>query len=123
MAFSDIYTVWTYFSGRKFEHYKAFGRILDDRAGDGILRHRDNMNLAEEFIRYLIGYAMEFNKQRPQIPRSAVDRRRKAKPQAKNELSLLEKLRFVADNQFERITYTETIDILLESPAYKKEKV
>ena len=37
-------------------------------------------------------------------------------------MDLLEKLRFVVDNQFERITYTEAIDILLDSPAYKKKK-
>jgi asparaginyl-tRNA synthetase len=44
-------------------------------------------------------------------------------PQDKrSEMGLLEKLAFVVDNQFERITYTEAIDILLQSPAYKKKK-
>jgi len=37
-------------------------------------------------------------------------------------MGLLEKLQFVVNNQFERITYTEAIDILLQSPAYKKKK-
>jgi asparaginyl-tRNA synthetase len=40
----------------------------------------------------------------------------------RSELSLLDKLNFVVNNQFERITYTEAIDILLNSPAYKKKK-
>ena len=37
-------------------------------------------------------------------------------------MGLMEKLEFVVNNNFERITYTEAIDILLESPAYKKKK-
>ena len=40
----------------------------------------------------------------------------------RSEMGLIEKLRFVVDNDFERITYTEAIDILLNSPAYKKKK-
>ena len=44
-------------------------------------------------------------------------------PQAeRSELGLLEKLKFVIDNNFERITYTDAIDVLLQSPAYKKKK-
>jgi len=47
----------------------------------------------------------------------------KQKPQAeRSEMGLLEKLRFVVGDKFERITYTEAINILLESPAYKKKK-
>ncbi len=47
----------------------------------------------------------------------------KQKPQQeRSELDLLQKLQFVIDNRFERITYTEAIDILLQSPAYKKKK-
>ncbi|MCZ0211736.1 hypothetical protein OZK63_40975, partial [Streptomyces sp. UMAF16] len=40
----------------------------------------------------------------------------------RSELGLLDKLNFVVNNQFERITYTEAIQILLDSPAYKKKK-
>jgi asparaginyl-tRNA synthetase len=44
-------------------------------------------------------------------------------PQDKrSEMGLIEKLEFVVNNKFERITYTEAIDILLNSPAYKKKK-
>ena len=38
------------------------------------------------------------------------------------EFGLIEKLKFVTDSKFERITYTEAIAILLDSPAYKKKK-
>ena len=47
----------------------------------------------------------------------------KGKPEAeRSDMGLLEKLEFVLNNRFERITYTEAIDILLQSPAYKKKK-
>jgi asparaginyl-tRNA synthetase len=47
----------------------------------------------------------------------------KTKPQAeRSELDLVQKLQFVTDNGFERITYTDAIDILRDSPAYKKKK-
>ena len=47
----------------------------------------------------------------------------KQKPQAeRSEMGLIEKLESVASQDFERITYTEAIDILLQSPAYKKKK-
>jgi asparaginyl-tRNA synthetase len=47
----------------------------------------------------------------------------KQKPQAaRSEMGLIEKLRFVTENKFERITYTDAINILLDSPAYKKKK-
>ena len=38
------------------------------------------------------------------------------------KFGLLEKLKFVLNNKFERITYTEAIEILLNSPHYKKKK-
>ncbi|HET9826246.1 MAG TPA: amino acid--tRNA ligase-related protein, partial [Chitinophagaceae bacterium] len=44
-------------------------------------------------------------------------------PQDKrSEMGLIEKLEFVLHNNFERITYTQAIEILLQSPAYKKKK-
>src|SRR6202000_440376 len=47
----------------------------------------------------------------------------KQKPQTERSgMGLVEKLEFVLNNQFERITYTEAIDTLLQSPAYKKKK-
>src|SRR5439155_21170543 len=47
----------------------------------------------------------------------------KQKPQnERSEFGLIEKLKFVLNNNFERITYTDAINILLESPAYKKKK-
>lgn len=81
------------------------------------------MNLAEEFIKYIIRYAMENNAEDLQFLDQRLAEEEKQLPQDKrSEMSLLDKLRFVADNQFERITYTEAIDILRESNHNKKKK-
>jgi asparaginyl-tRNA synthetase len=83
----------------------------------------DNMNLAEEFMKYLIGYVLENNKEDIQFLDERLAEEEKQKPQnERSELGLTEKLQFVVDNNFERITYTDAINILLESPAYKKKK-
>ncbi|TAF98562.1 MAG: asparagine--tRNA ligase, partial [Bacteroidetes bacterium] len=83
----------------------------------------DNMNLAEEFIKYLINYVMQHNADDLQFLDARLAEEEKQKPTAeRQEMGLLEKLRFVAENSFERINYTEAIDILLNSPAYKKKK-
>lgn len=83
----------------------------------------DNMNLAEEFIKYIIRYAMAHNQEDLAFLAQRLSDEEKQLPQDKrSELGLLEKLDFVLSNSFERITYTQAIDILLQSPAYKKKK-
>jgi asparaginyl-tRNA synthetase len=81
------------------------------------------MNLAEEFIKYIIRYAMEHNREDLEFLAQRLADEEKQLPQDKrSEMGLIEKLEFVVNNNFERITYTEAIDILLQSPAYKKKK-
>jgi asparaginyl-tRNA synthetase len=83
----------------------------------------DNMNLAESFIKYLIAYVMEHNREDLEFLAQRLADEEKQLPQDKrSELGLIEKLEFVLNNDFERITYTEAIEILLQSPAYKKKK-
>lgn len=83
----------------------------------------DNMNLAEAFIKYIIRYAIEHNHEDLAFLAQRLADEEKQLPQDKrSELGLLEKLDFVLNNNFERITYTQAIDILLQSPAYKKKK-
>jgi asparaginyl-tRNA synthetase len=83
----------------------------------------DNMELAESFIRYLIQYVMEHNREDLELLSQRLADEEKQKPQAeRSEMGLIEKLEFVVNNKFERITYSEAIDILLQSPAYKKKK-
>lgn len=123
MAFSEIYTFGPTFraeNSNTTRHLAEFWMIEPEMAFYDI---EDNMNLAEEFIQYLIRYAMEHNAEDLAFLDQRLAEEEKQKPQAERaELGLLDKLRFVTDSQFERITYTEAIEILLESPAYKKKK-
>jgi asparaginyl-tRNA synthetase len=83
----------------------------------------DNMDLAEAFIKYIIGYALKNCKEDLTFLAQRLSEEEKLKPQnERSEMGLIEKLEFVVNNEFERITYTEAIDILLQSPAYKKKK-
>jgi len=83
----------------------------------------DNMNLAEDFIKYIIRYAMEQNKDDLEFLAQRLAEEEKQKPQQeRSEMGLLEKLEFVVNNNFERLTYTEAIDILKESNHNKKKK-
>jgi asparaginyl-tRNA synthetase len=83
----------------------------------------DNMNLAEEFLKYLIRYAitncaddLEFLRKR------AEEEEMTRKKEERNEMTLIDRLKFVVDNQFERITYTQAIEILMNSKPNKNKK-
>ncbi len=123
MAFSDIYTFGPTFraeNSNTTRHLAEFWMVEPEMAFHDL---EDNMNLAEAFIRYLINYALTNNADDLQFLDQRLAEEEKSKPQAeRSDMGLLEKLRFVVNNQFERITYTEAIDILLQSPAYKKKK-
>src|SRR5579871_5906211 len=123
MALSEIYTFGPTFraeNSNTARHLAEFWMIEPEMAFYDL---EDNMNLAEEFIKYLIRHAMENNKDDLEFLAQRLDEEEKQKPQAeRSEMGLIEKLEFVVNNDFERITYTEAIDILLASPAYKKKK-
>jgi asparaginyl-tRNA synthetase len=123
MAFSEIYTFGPTFraeNSNTARHLAEFWMIEPEMAFYDI---EDNMNLAEEFIKYLIRYVMENNREDLEFLATRLAEEEKQLPQDKrSEMGLIEKLEFVMNNSFERITYTEAIDILLNSPAYKKKK-
>jgi len=123
MAFSEIYTFGPTFraeNSNTARHLAEFWMIEPEMAFCDI---EDNMNLAEEFIKYIIRYALAHNREDLDFLAQRLDEEEKQKPQAdRSEMGLIEKLEFVVNNEFQRITYTEAIDILLNSPAYKKKK-
>jgi len=123
MAFSDIYTFGPTFraeNSNTTRHLAEFWMIEPEMAFYDI---EDNMNLAEEFIKYIIKHAMENNADDIAFLAQRLADEEKQLPQDKrSEFGLVEKLEFVLNNPFERITYTEAVDILLQSPAYKKKK-
>ncbi len=123
MAFSDIYTFGPTFraeNSNTTRHLAEFWMIEPEMAFYDI---EDNMNLAEEFIRYIIQYAIDNNKEDLEfLAQRLLDEEKQLPQDKRSELGLIEKLEFVLKNAFERITYTEAIDILLNSAAYKKKK-
>jgi asparaginyl-tRNA synthetase len=123
MAFSEIYTFGPTFraeNSNTARHLAEFWMIEPEMAFCDL---EDNMNLAEEFIKYIIKYAIDNNREDLEFLAQRLADEEKQLPQDKrSEMGLIDKLEFVLNNNFERITYTEAIDILLNSPAYKKKK-
>ncbi len=123
MALSDIYTFGPTFraeNSNTTRHLAEFWMIEPEMAFYDL---EDNMNLAEEFIKFIIAYAMEHSKDDLAFLAQRLADEEKQLPQDKrSEMGLIEKLEFVLNNSFERVTYTDAINILLESPAYKKKK-
>lgn len=122
-AFGEIYTFGPTFraeNSNTARHLAEFWMIEPEMAFCDL---DDNANLAEEFIKYLIAYVMKHNADDLEFLRQRLLEEEKQKPQnERSELDLIQKLQFVTENKFERITYTEAIEILLQSPAYKKKK-
>ena len=82
-----------------------------------------NMDLSEDFIKAVLTYVLENCKDDLDFLDNRLTQEDKTKPQAeRSEMSLLEKLRFVVDNNFKRVSYTEAIDILRNCKPNKKKK-
>jgi asparaginyl-tRNA synthetase len=83
----------------------------------------DNMDLAEDLLKYVIRYALDTCPEEIEFLKNRLLEEEKSKPQAeRSELNLIEKLNFVIDNNFERVTYTEAIDILMKSKPNQKKQ-
>jgi asparaginyl-tRNA synthetase len=84
---------------------------------------KDNMDLAEDFIKNIISYLLENCEEDLVFLEKRLLDEEKTKPMAeRSEMKLTERLKFVVDNEFIRITYTEAIEILRNSKPNKKKK-
>lgn len=123
MALSDIYTFGPTFraeNSNTTRHLAEFWMIEPEMAFYDL---EDNMNLAEEMLKFLISYALEHNAEDLELLARRLEEEEKQKPQQqRSEWTLPEKLRFCLENAFQRLTYTEAIGILENSPHYKKKK-
>tara|TARA_R110001592_G_scaffold33617_6_gene116388 strand:- start:13689 stop:15122 length:1434 start_codon:yes stop_codon:yes gene_type:complete len=82
-----------------------------------------NMDLAEDFIKSVLADVLETCKDDLAFLDSRLTQEEKTKPQSeRSEMSLLEKLRFITENNFKRVSYTEAIAILRNSKPNKKKK-
>jgi len=122
-ALGEIYTFGPTFraeNSNTTRHLAEFWMIEPEVAFNDL---KDNMDLAEDFIKYIIRYALDNCRADLEFLAQRLADEEKQKPQQeRSEMGLIEKLEFVLNNEFERITYTEAIDVLLQSPAYKKKK-
>lgn len=83
----------------------------------------DNMNLTEDFLKYICQYVMSNCGDDLQFLHERDAQEQAQKPQnERNELGLIERLQFVIDSEFKRLTYTEAIEVLQNSAHYKKKK-
>ncbi|WP_297695351.1 asparagine--tRNA ligase [uncultured Eudoraea sp.] len=84
---------------------------------------KDNMDLAEDFIKNILAYLLENCEEDLAFLEKRLLDEEKTKPMAeRSEMKLRERLKFVVDNEFIRITYTEAIEILRNSKPNKKKK-
>lgn len=122
-AFGDIYTFGPTFraeNSNTARHLAEFWMIEPEMAFSDL---EDNANLAEEFIKYIIRSAMENCREDLDFLAQRLADEEKQKPQLeRSEMGLIERLEFVIQNDFERLTYTEAIKILKESNHNKKKK-
>jgi asparaginyl-tRNA synthetase len=123
MALGKVYTFGPTFraeNSNTSRHLAEFWMVEPEVAFNDL---NDNMDLAEEFLSYVCQYVMVNCKDDLQFLNDRELKENTQKPAAeRNELSLLERLKFVIENKFERITYTKAIDILKNSKPYKKKK-
>jgi asparaginyl-tRNA synthetase len=123
LGLSKVYTFGPTFraeNSNTTRHLAEFWMIEPEVAFADIV---DNMDLAEDFLSYVCQHVMTHNADDLQFLNDREIKEDSQKPQIeRNELPLIERLKFVIDNDFERITYTEAIDILRNSKPYKKKK-
>jgi asparaginyl-tRNA synthetase len=123
LALSKVYTFGPTFraeNSNTSRHLAEFWMIEPEVA---FFDNNDNMDLAEEMLKYLVGYALEHCADDLEfLDKRLKDEEKSKKLEERSEMELIEKLNFVVENEFERITYTEAIQILRNSKPNKKKR-
>lgn len=123
LALSEIYTFGPTFraeNSNTTRHLAEFWMIEPEMA---FYDAEDNQDLAEDFLQYIIGFALEnCQEDLAFLDQRAAEEEKNKKAEQRSELGLLERLEFVTKNTFERVSYTEALDILRNSKPNKKKK-
>ena len=123
LALGRVYTFGPTFraeNSNTSRHLSEFWMIEPETAFADL---NDNMDLAEDFLKYCIKYCLEKYKDDLDFLTHRLDKEEKnLKKEERSGMSLLDRLTFVIDNTFERITYTKAIEILKNSKPNKKKK-
>jgi len=123
MALGKVYTFGPTFraeNSNTSRHLAEFWMIEPEVA---FMDLAGNMDLAEDFMKDVISYILEHNKEDLAFLEQRLEQEDKSKPQNERApMPLTEKLRFIVDNNFKRVSYTEAIDILRNCKPNKKKK-
>ncbi|HEX5172392.1 MAG TPA: asparagine--tRNA ligase [Cyclobacteriaceae bacterium] len=123
LALGDIYTFGPTFraeNSNTTRHLAEFWMIEPEMA---FYELEDNMDLAESFLKYLCQYALDHCADDLNFLDKRAREEEQSKPQdQRSELGLIDRLKFVTENEFQRLTYSEAIDVLKNSNPNKKKK-
>lgn len=123
MALGQVYTFGPTFraeNSNTSRHLAEFWMVEPEVAFNDL---NDNIALTEDFLQYLCKYVLEHCADDLDFLNTREIQEQKALPEKdRNELTLKERLEFVVNNEFEKITYTEAIELLKQSKPYKKKK-
>tara|TARA_B100001057_G_scaffold493093_1_gene586890 strand:- start:5186 stop:6604 length:1419 start_codon:yes stop_codon:yes gene_type:complete len=123
MSMGKVYTFGPTFraeNSNTSRHLSEFWMVEPEVA---FLDLNGNMDLAEKFLKYTIDYILVKNKEDLQFLEKRLIDEDKLKPKEKrNELSLIEKLNFIVNNNFKKITYDQAFEILKNCKPNKKKK-
>ncbi len=121
LAMGKVYTFGPTFraeNSNTSRHLAEFWMVEPEVAFYDIM---DNMDLAEDFVKYLLNHVLEnYLEDLTFLDKRIQDLEKNMKKEDRRTMGLIETLRFVVDNSFERITYTEAINLLRNSKPYKK---
>jgi asparaginyl-tRNA synthetase len=123
LALGKVYTFGPTFraeNSNTTRHLAEFWMIEPETAFADI---NQDINLGEDFLKYLINYGLEHCQEDLQFLSDRGVKEESQLPKDKrNELSLMERMQMVISNDFERITYTKAVEILLKSKPHKKKQ-
>ena len=123
MALGKVYTFGPTFraeNSNTSRHLAEFWMIEPEVAFNDLT---DNMDLAEDCLRFVLSKALErYPAELEFLAKREAEAEKQLPADQRNEMGLIERLRFVTENPFVRITYTEAIDLLRNSKPYKKKK-
>ena len=122
LALGKVYTFGPTFraeNSNTTRHLAEFWMIEPEVAFNDL---NDNMDLAEEMLKYVINYVLENCKDDLDFLSKRQEEEEKGKKEEDRSMELIKKLQFVANNDFVRLTYTEAIEILKNSNPNKKKK-
>jgi asparaginyl-tRNA synthetase len=122
-ALGQVYTFGPTFraeNSNTSRHLAEFWMIEPEVAFNNL---KDNMDLTEDFLKYICSYVLNNCAEDVKFLSERDAQEQAQKPQnERHDMTLLERMKFVIENPFKRLTYTEAIDVLMNSNHYKKKK-